>query len=506
MATVIPQVSIQDLVFKKSTPNTMGAINAGMALSNSFAEQQQAKRAEQAAAQQQQLAGQVSEGLLTGNQSPQALAQLMSQNPDMSAKILKQAGIFNDAGREELGRTAFELRSMPAGAERNARIQQVAEQLQARGGNPKIALGLLNLDGAEQDRQLINMELTAKTSQERQAIAEGKQNFDLDVRKTDIQQQQANTQSANVRSQINERNRPEAQAQYTLAPGEIRMSGQQVVAKGLPITAEIPQVLLSGLPDQVANKAAAAYNAAGGGKDGLNAYGKIVDQGGETARRVAAPTLIKQSFPGATQAEMTQLLAAMDASKTTDEGLKAAQLVRGGQRQMKKAKVFQIQAVDLLTNIIGNPQLGDVTGSLEGIFDTRIGSDAEAGLIADIKEAADILTSDNMDLMSGVLSESDLALLKNMSSGALNRKRPTADFLKRATELRNRLKAAILLTPEERLNNNEAADAVLVSKFYPVIPTLPPSGRTGGRFQVDPSGIGAFVFPDGSYEEVPNGL
>ena len=209
MATVIPQVSIADLVFNKSTPDTVGALQAGLNLSGTFQDQRRATQQEQALLGQQQLAGQASQELLSGNQSPQALAQLMGQNPEMAGKILKQAGIFNQQGRDELARTAFEIESIPAGPQRNARIQEVAEQLKARGGNPNIALGLLNLDGATQDRQLQNMQLTAMSAADRQGIAEGTRSFDLQERQFNLNQQ-------NVASQIAQRQAPKIPAKTTI--------------------------------------------------------------------------------------------------------------------------------------------------------------------------------------------------------------------------------------------------------------------------------------------------
>ena len=202
MATVIPQVSIQDLVFKKSTPDVFGALNAGL---------QQSREAEQrsALAGQQKLAGQVSQQLLSGNRSPQALAQLMGQNPEMAGKVLNQAGIFNQEGRDELARTAFEIENIPAGAQRNARIQQVAAQLEARGGNPNIALGLLNLPPEEQDRQLQSMQLTAMSAQDRQEIADGNRDFSLKQRQVDLQ-------AANIASQIRHRSVSASQAASNL--------------------------------------------------------------------------------------------------------------------------------------------------------------------------------------------------------------------------------------------------------------------------------------------------
>jgi len=190
-----------------------------------------------------------------------------------------------------------------------------------------------------------------------------------------------------------------------------------------------PPVLLQGLPPEVGAKLDAVYVAAGGGKDGIDAMNKMTDKLSEQDRRASSANILADSFPNATPEEMTQLKSVMDAAENTEAGLTRAREVRGSQRKAQKGKQFQGRAVSLLKKIIENPQLNDVIGSLEGSFDTRLFSDAEAELIADIEEAGNILTADNFDLMTGVLSESDISILKNLSSGGLNRKRTEERFI-----------------------------------------------------------------------------
>ena len=254
----------------------------------------------------------------------------------------------------------------------------------------------------------------------------------------------------------------------------------------------LPPVLLEGLDPEIAPKAEAAFNAAGGGKDGLKAFNETVDKGSERQRRAASPAILKQSFPQASVAETKQLQAAMDSAKTTESGLKEANKVRVEQRRIKKAKIFQGRAVELLTDILDNDQLDDVIGSIEGSIDTRIFSDVEAGLIADIQEAGNILTADNLKLMSGVLSETDIKILQNLSGGALNRKRTEERFRTDVTELRDRLNAEQVVTVDEIDEQRTKASN----------PEVPPSGRQGGELRVDGKGNKAFVFPDGTFEEL----
>lgn len=259
----------------------------------------------------------------------------------------------------------------------------------------------------------------------------------------------------------------EAEKAFTLSEGQTRFGpGGKVIAQVAPraqrqTEAEkevkpIPLELLVGLDDEIASKGAAAFQAAGGGSDGLKAFQKIVDAGTEQQKRLASPAILKSSFPRASKAETVQLQAAMDSAKTTESGLKAATKVRSEQRRTKKAQAFQTRAVELLDNILASGQgilggdLGDVLGSIEGAIDVRFFSDDEAEIIADIEEATNILTADNMDLMTGVLSESDIKILKSLSGGALNRKRTKERFVKDVTTIRDKLASQKVVTVDEQ--------------------------------------------------------
>lgn len=199
------------------------------------------------------------------------------------------------------------------------------------------------------------------------------------------------------------------------------------VGGSAPAPVVTPIALLEDLPESVARKVDATFRAAGGGKDGINAIDKVKGDFQEEERRKIAPKLLKESFPTATPAELVQLEAAMDASGSTEGGLKRAAKIREEQRRLTKAAGFQDRAVTLLERIVKNPELDDVLGSVEGAVNIRL-SDSEAEIIADIEEASNILTADNMDLMTGVLSESDIKILKNLAGGGLNRTRSVKRF------------------------------------------------------------------------------
>lgn len=231
------------------------------------------------------------------------------------------------------------------------------------------------------------------------------------------------------------------------------VTGQQIAQGPAAAAPEIPITLLSGLSPELADKGAAAFRAAGGGKDGMKAFTSIIDKGSEQERRLTSPKLINQAFPQASQAENRQLQAAMDSAKTTESGLRAAGKVRAEQKRLKKAKSFQNDAVTLLQGIVSHPELGDVLGSVEGAIDFRL-QDSESELIADIEQATNILTADNMDLMTGVLSESDIAILKSISGGGLNRKRTKKRFIADVQKMIDKLSAVPVSTVDDDTARN----------------------------------------------------
>lgn len=271
---------------------------------------------------------------------------------------------------------------------------------------------------------------------------------------------------------------PAPEKGFTLSPGQERFGpgGESIASVApKPVKSEIstaqaiPDVLLKGLSPDLAEKGAAAFSAAGGGKDGMTAFQKIVDKGTEQQRRLASPGILKANFPQASRAEQAQLQGAMDAAKTTESGLVAAGKVRVEQQRIKKAKVFQNRGIALLDSILANAELADVVGSIEGSDESvlpfggkKIRSDGEANAIADIEEAGNIFTAENLKLMSGVLSETDIKILSNLAGGALNRLRSEERFVTDVTEMRDRLASQIAVTVDERdaensVNTNEQA-------------------------------------------------
>jgi hypothetical protein len=386
---------------------------------------------------------------------PNQVASLMFKYPDMKDTITAAVGHRDEATKQNMAST---IRAILANPDKAGQIMQSrADSLtQVYGDDVDMGDTLGSIEEYNQDpegflRQVEMMAPAYLSDQEWEAYSEKRETpegFTL----------------AQGQQRFDAQGRPIAQVApkptaFQLKPGEQRFEDGKVVATGAPVAAPvIPTELIANLPADVASKASAAFSAAGGGKDGVKAAVVQIDKGGEQARRQASSQIIQESFPNASPAEKQQLQATMDAAKTTESGLKAAEKARVEQRRTKKAQVFQTKAVELLTGILANPQLGDVLGSIEGNIDVRLFSDAESELIADIKEAANILTADNLDLMSGVLSETDIKILQNLSGGALNRTRTEKRFIKDVTELRDRLSSSLVTTVDDQANQSDAAD------------------------------------------------
>ena len=395
---------------------------------------------------------------------PLNIGQRVAQN----VQNLQQVDLLNQRREQApFQNQLLQLQTELAQAQQPANLQQaefaasgLTQQLQTQQQIQQFDLGnakSLSNALASNDLNMIDNEL----ARQEQVVSELVRNGQLDESELlEVQQaRQIARQPNGIESLSNITNRalgvkPIQGDSFTLKQGETRFGPDgKVVASVAPKQESKPvkpisPVLLGGLSESVALKGASAYEIAGGGTNGLAAFTKVVDKATEQERRISSPKLISESFPQASAAEMKQLMAAMDGAKTTNEGLKAAGKVRSEQRKTKKAKVFQTQAVELINKILSSDELGDVLGSVEGAFDFRL-QDSEAELIVDIEEARDILTSDNMDLMSGVLSESDIKLLKNLSGGALNRKRSEDQFRERLSTLRDRLSSVEVLTVDE---------------------------------------------------------
>jgi hypothetical protein len=421
-------------------PNFDSSLNM---LNQSFGGMMDRKRAAQAQQAQQQQIQQILGGGqggqpgatpgFNGNATPQQILRIAQIDPKMAEMMqgmvergdkleMEQAKAQTDRGLRE----AVLIKNAKTPAERMNVINNLAAAAANEGKPIDQYVQLANMSPDQQELELQRMEVMGqdiktllappeRTEIEKKLVAGGLQPGTPEY-------QQA------IRNDVQGILSPEALAQKQ-AIAESGRSQVNVGTGGESAPVVTPPVLLQGLPPDVGEKLDAVYVAAGGGKDGIDAMNKMTDKLSEQDRRASSANILADSFPNATPEEMTQLKSVMDAAENTEAGLTRAREVRDSQRKTQKGKQFQGRAVSLLKKIIENPQLNDVIGSLEGSFDTRLFSDAEAELIADIEEAGNILTADNFDLMTGVLSESDISILKNLSSGGLNRKRTEERFI-----------------------------------------------------------------------------
>lgn len=422
-------------------PNFNGGLNM---LNQAFGQRMDRKRAEEAQqAQQQQIAQIMGGGQggmpgatpgFNGNVTPEQILRIGQIDPKMAEMMqgmlerndkveMEQAKAEVDRGTRE----ATLISNAKTPAERMNVLNNLAAAAAAENRPVNRYVELANMSPDQQELELERMKVMGADMQT--LLAPPKPPETREVKVGDrIVTQQFNPQTGQFEQIADaERFNPNSGTVVNVGTG----------GESAPVVT--PPVLLEGLPPEVGAKLDAVYVAAGGGKDGIDAMNKMTDKLSEQDRRASSRNILADSFPNATQEEMTQLQSVMDAAGDTEAGLTRAREVRADQRRVKKGKQFQGRAVNLLNKIVNNPQLPDVLGSIEGAIDMRLLSDKEAELIADIEEAGSILTADNLDLMSGVLSESDIALLKNLASGGLNRKRTEDRFISDVQAMIDRL-------------------------------------------------------------------
>ena len=228
---------------------------------------------------------------------------------------------------------------------------------------------------------------------------------------------------------------------------------------------KIPPSIVKDLPPEMAARVADAYSAGGGGKDGMKFANEERVLVQEDMRRGNAYEALSVQYPNASEDEMRQLRSAIDTAPTVEKGMTIAKTVRENQRAAQKASVMTDRSLELVNSILDNSELEDVVGSSEGKFGGTeqptgvvpvIGgfiSDEEATAIADIEEVTNILTVPAMEIMTGILSESDLKLLKTISGGAFNRTRKLDRFKKDVGKIQTVLKRASLIgkmSPRDR--------------------------------------------------------
>jgi hypothetical protein len=177
------------------------------------------------------------------------------------------------------------------------------------------------------------------------------------------------------------------------------------------------------------------------------------------------PAALSKLYPNATPAERQEIDSNIAGATNAEDALAQASTIREKQRVLVKGKVFQKRALSLLKRIKASSALPDVTGSREGDPDSWFGSStrwdqAETDVVADIEEVTSILTSGNLDLMTGVLSETDIQLIRQMSAGGLNRKRGDDKFMDDLDEMIARFSNVIPDTVGTASGHTEGATAI----------------------------------------------
>lgn len=399
---------------------TQGLDGLGQVLAESrTAKEEQAK---QEAQQQRIAAAQQAARQALQSGDPMLIADVAIEYPELADMLNKQAGIIDDAKKQDAA--TFSTQLLAASPEQRAAVyQQRIKQLSDQGRDPSHTMQSYRDYLADPDKEMRGVETLYKITNpeaykayKESTLIEAPETRELKQGDRIITQQY--DPATGKWSDIADASRFNPKSGTTVNVGT-GGGDKQVMT---------PPVLLKGLPEDVAAKHDAVYVAAGGGKDGLDAINKLSDKLSEQDRRAQSENILASSFPNATEEEMTQLKSVMDAAENTEAGLKQARTVREDQRRVKKGKQFQGRALSLLRKIVANPQLNDVLGSIEGSIDMRLLSDDEAELIADIEEAGNIMTADNLSLMTGVLSESDIAILKSIAGGGLNRRRSEERF------------------------------------------------------------------------------
>lgn len=180
---------------------------------------------------------------------------------------------------------------------------------------------------------------------------------------------------------------------FVLGPEDIRFENGEEVARGMgkpvavqEVVAPIPEAVIQNLSPEDQEIAREVYATAGGNNAGLNAMSGFIE-----AQAVAS-----------------------EAKITTD-----------------KARGMQLKAIGLASNILANDETVDVVGSIQGRGGNNMFDPENTQAIADIEELSNMLTADNLSMMSGVLSESDIKIIASVAGGGLDRRRSDKVFMKR---------------------------------------------------------------------------
>jgi len=367
------------------------------------------------------------------------LADLMIQNPALADKMQKSVDFASDISRRSSAETSLKaLMQLENGRSIKPLMANHAELVMSEGGDPSDTLETANLATPEEQKRELMVQLMIsdrdlfKQYQEQTAKPEG----------TTFQQGTGDVSGLSFDPSTGD---------YIESPAAKKFIERKGGGADM-----FPSSMTSSLTDE-GNKVRVeeVYNAAGGGKDGVAAATKERDMLEVREKRVKSLSGIGERlqtmYPDASPGELNQLSESVKLAKDVPSGIKASRAVREKQKADKKGLQFKDKAIHLLKKIKSSDQIGDVTGSIEGSYDLRA-SQSETDLISDIKEASNILLADNLKMMSGVLSESDIKILRDVAAGGLDRKRSKKEFISNVDRILKALQSGSTSNnPEDQL-------------------------------------------------------
>lgn len=159
------------------------------------------------------------------------------------------------------------------------------------------------------------------------------------------------------------------------------------------------------------------------------------------AREAAAIQGGKESTPGGQARVQADRAQAQQAESKAREA-EAAQ---------EKGMEVRRRAVALVDNLL-DPQRRDAlesaTGSIQGMLPSVRQSSADFEV--DLEALNALLTSENLDMMSGVLSESDIKILRDVASGGLDMRSSAPRIINRLQQIKSSLQSRINGQPSQR--------------------------------------------------------
>lgn len=107
-------------------------------------------------------------------------------------------------------------------------------------------------------------------------------------------------------------------------------------------------------------------------------------------------------------------------------------------KQRQKASQFKGDTKRLIDDLLRDPEsLRAITGTVDSMFPTIMPRSAEAQV--KLNQLRDMLTTENLGLMTGVLSETDLQVLRNVAGGGLAQNRSDAGLIAELQRIQQQL-------------------------------------------------------------------